>query len=249
MRDWDGIWMILSRELLRYSRERNQILVALFRPFLWLFVMGMGLAPSFKGHGGVSYLQYIFPGILGMTVLFSSISSAISIIWDREFGFLKEILVAPISRSSIVMGKSLGGSILATIQGAIVVAFAPLVGVPLKLIPVALTLLCLFLIAFPLTGMGIAVASRVTSFEGFGAIINFLVMPIFFLSGALYPLVGLPGWLAVLVKLNPLTYGIDLLKWVVLGQSLFPVMLDVGLTVSFALVMAGLATWSFSRMA
>jgi ABC-2 type transport system permease protein len=207
----------------------------------------MGLRPVFKGDGGVDYLQFIFPGIVAMSLIFSAMWSGISIIWDREFGFLKEILVAPIPRTAIVTGKIMGGAAQAMVQGGITLLFAPLVGV--KISPVGFIELIgiMAIISFALSSMGIALASRIYSYEGFGTISNFVIMPLFFLSGAIYPVQTLPPWLKVIVSLNPVTYGVDLMRGAVLGVFQFSILLDLAYITGFGVVMGMLAVFLFRR--
>ena len=200
--------IVWRREMIRFRRDRLRAVTSLIQPLLFLLVLGTGLS-ALASHSlppGVSFKSFIYPGVLAMSVLFTAIFSAASIVWDREFGFLREMLVAPVSRSAIVTGKILGGATIATIQGIIMLALAGLADVPYN--PVLLLTLVgeLFLLAFTLTSFGVMMAARITQFQAFMALTQMLVMPLFFLSGALYPLHGLPGWLSVLTRLDPLTY-------------------------------------------
>ena len=200
--------IVWRREMIRFRRDRLRAVTSLIQPLLFLLVLGTGLS-ALASHSlppGVSFKSFIYPGVLAMSVLFTAIFSAASIVWDREFGFLREMLVAPVSRSAIVTGKILGGATIATIQGIIMLALAGLADVPYN--PVLLLTLAgeLFLLAFTLTTFGVMMAARITQFQAFMALTQMLVMPLFFLSGALYPLHGLPGWLSVLTRLDPLTY-------------------------------------------
>ena len=254
MIDLDGIGMIWLRDLIRFFRQRSQLLGSLSRPVLWLLILGTGLGaalrPGLRGGGAVageSYVQFIFPGIIGMTLIFASIQSAISIIWDREFGFLKEVLVAPVSRTSVAVGKALSGATLAVIQGAITLIFAPIVGVKFTVLSALVLLPMMFLIGFALTGIGILIAARMTSFEGFGTISNFLVMPMYFLSGAIFPPVHLPNWLYALVRINPMSYGVDALRAALLHQHYFPLSFDFGFLVVFAALMVAIGVIAFTR--
>ena len=200
--------IVWRREMIRFRRDRLRAVTSLIQPLLFLLVLGTGLSSLASGSlpPGVSFKSFIYPGVLAMSVLFTAIFSAASIVWDREFGFLREMLVAPVSRSAIVTGKILGGATIATIQGIIMLALAGLADVPYN--PVLLLTLAgeLFLLAFTLTSFGVMMAARITQFQAFMALTQMLVMPLFFLSGALYPLHGLPGWLSVLTRLDPLTY-------------------------------------------
>lgn len=224
-RNLRAVLLIWYRDLLRYARDWPRIITSLVQPLLYLFIFGSGLASSLDVTGGSSHLDFrtfLFPGILSMTVMFTALFSAISIVWDREFGFLREVLVAPISRASVVVGKALGGSTIAIIPGLIMLLFAPLVGVSLNPGLVVQLLLEMLLLAFSLTALGILLASGMKSMQGFQMLIQFLLMPLFFLSGALFPLKNLPGWLAVLNRLDPVTYGVDPLRQAVLENLHLP---------------------------
>ncbi len=238
------VWL---RDLLRFRRDRTQLLGSLARPTLWLLFLGVGMGPVFRSEANVPYMHFIFPGIIAMNLIFASFLSAISIIWDREFGFLKEILVAPISRSAIAFGKAASGSTIAVLQGLVVVAFAPIVQIPMNLTALLLLVPSMFVIAFTTTSMGIVIASRMTSFEGFGTIANFVIMPMFFLSGALFPLEEVPLWLKVLAHLNPLTYGVDQLRWILFGVHHFPIALDFFFNLLFSGLTLVLAIAMFRR--
>jgi len=181
-----------------------------------------------------------------MTVLFTSIFSAISIVWDREFGFLKEVLVAPVSRWAIVTGKAFGGGSVAVIQGCIMLMLAPLVGIKLSLLIVVQSVFAMFLIAFAMTSLGIAIAARMKEMEGFQMVVNFVIMPIFFLSGALFPMDRLPKWLTVLTRVDPLTYGVDLLRGVMIGINSFPALLNLAVILSFTFIMFAVAVLEFN---
>jgi ABC-2 type transport system permease protein len=213
----------------------------------WLFFMGYGLSASVRTNKGPGYTQFVLPGIIIMAILFTSIQSSISIIWDREFGFLKEMLVAPISRTSIVLGKAMGGTTLSAIEGGIVLLLGPLIGVHLSAFQIIKSFGIMLLTAFALSGLGITIASRMRSFEGFGAIMNFLVMPLFLLSGALFPLKGLPGWLYVLVRANPLSYGVDLMRGTLLNLNQNSYLVNLGVIGLFTLIMIGSAVWQFNQ--
>lgn len=264
-----AIYIIWRRDVIRYWRDRTRLLTSFAQPLLFLVIFGTGLASALRGVGGAfgggfSYQQFIYPGIISLAVLFTSVFSAISIIWDREFGFLKEVLVAPIDRSAVAVGKTLGGATQALFQGLILLVLAPLVGValtPLSLLELAALIFCL---AFALTALGVAVASRMRSTQGFQFVINFLIQPAFFLSGALFPIVGLPAWMTVLTRLDPAAYGVDPIRRVVLADSGVPatVLDQFGLTLfgqrlsipvetavllSFGVLMMGLAVLNFRR--
>ena len=266
--DMRAVSIVWQRELIRFRRDRLRAVTSLIQPLLFLLVLGTGLSSLAKGSmpPGVSFKAFIYPGVLAMSVMFTAIFSAASIVWDREFGFLREMLVAPVSRSAIVVGKILGGATIATLQGVIMLALAGLADVPYN--PVLLLTLVgeLFLLAFTLTSFGVMMAARITQFQAFMALTQMLVMPLFFLSGALYPLTGLPGWLSVLTRLDPLTYvvgpmrhavfthlglppevqqamspGITWAGWVV------PIGLSLGIVTVMGLVMMGVAIVTFSK--
>ena len=249
MMDLAAVQMIWLRDLIRFSRDRAQILGAVARPLLWLLIMGLGLGASYPRVGTMSYPEFIFPGIIALNLIFASFLSAISIIWDREFGFLKEILVAPISRVSIAVGKAASGSTVALLQGMVVMVFVPLIHVHLTVGQIALALPVMYLMAFASTSLGILIASRMTSFEGFGTIANFVIMPLFLLSGAVFPLDRVPPWLNVVAHLNPFTYGVDLLRGIFSGVWHYSVWHSLGVLVGCAAVFLSLAVAAFRRMA
>lgn len=243
---WEGIYAIWLRDLKAMFRERSRIYGAIMRPILWLFIMGNGLRPAMQGLG-VEYTTFIFPGVVGMTLIFSSIQSATSIIWDREFGFLREVMVAPMSKADIVLGKALGGSSQATVQGTVTLLFAPFVGIWLTPGQIVRILPLMILISFSLTSLGILIASRMTSFEGFGAISNFVVMPMYFLSGSIYPLKNLPLWLKALTVINPLSYGVDAMRGQIINLYHFSIYTDLAAIAGFGLVMFSLAVPLFNK--
>ena len=228
-RNVKAMGIVWYREILRYLRDWVRIITSLVQPLLFLFIFGSGLASSFNtagagSHGvaGVSFQTFIFPGVLSMAVLFTAIFSAISIVWDREFGFLREMLVAPISRTSIVLGKALGGSTIAMFQGMLMLVFAPLIGVSINAGLVITLMLEMLLLAFTMTSLGIVIASRMQSMESFSVVMQFVLMPMFFLSGALFPLRNVPDWLAFLSKFDPVSYGVDPLRQAILSTLNLP---------------------------
>lgn len=246
MDELQAIATIWLRDLIRFSRDRAQILGALSRPLLWLLILGVGMGRVLPGVAGTNYLEFIFPGIIALNLLFASFLSAISIIWDREFGFLKEILVSPIRRSSVALAKAASGATIAVLQGLIVIAFVPFLGISLSLPELLKLIPFMFMLAFSCTSIGILIASRMTSFEGFGTISNFIIMPMFFLSGAVFPVDSLPVWMAALVRVNPVAYGVDGMRSIVLSVSSFGLLFDIVFVSSFALVTLLLAVVSFS---
>ena len=246
MGDLWAIYILWLRDLKRYWYDKPRIFASLGQPILFLFVLGTALSPNFSGPGGVKFSEFIFPGIISMTVLFTSIFSAVSIVWDREFGFLKEVLVAPVSRWAIVVGKAFGGSTVAVLQGCLMLLLAPLVGVRLTPAIVIMSIVVMFLIAVAITGLGIMIAARMKEMEGFQMIVNFIIMPIFFLSGALFPLDRLPQWLSVLTRIDPLTYGVDLLRHVMLGIGAIPTAECLVVILAFSVLMFAIAVMEFN---
>jgi ABC-2 type transport system permease protein len=210
--------VIAKRDLIRAFRQKSQLCGAIVRPLLWLFLLGTGLRNGFTGLPlGVNLQQYTFPGIMAMNILFSGVMSGASIIWDREFGFLKEIMIAPVSRGAIIGGKVLSGTMIASFQGLVVLALFPFLNLSLSWGQLGLIMLTIIILASAATSLGVLLASKMNSIEGFGTIQNFLVMPLFFLSGAMYPATNIPEWLRYLVYLNPFTYGVELLRGVILN--------------------------------
>jgi ABC-2 type transport system permease protein len=243
------IYILWLREVKRYMRSRAQIIASLGQPLLYLLVLGFGLGAVFESAGQGSYLQFVAPGVIGMGILFTSIFSGIGLLWDRQFGFLKETLVAPVPRLQIMIGRTLGGATIAMIQGALVLAVCMLAGFrPMGFTSVPLALLFMALIAVVFSALGTAIGSTLRDMQGFQLIMNFLVMPIFFLSGALFPLSNLPTGLSVATRLDPLSYGIDGLRGALIGVSELGVMLDVGVLVVVASAFLVLGAWSFSRI-
>ena len=218
-----GVYIIWLRDFKRFWRDTIRRVASFVQPLVYLLLLGTGLQAAFRifsAGAKVKYVVFMFPGILGMTVLFTSVFSAISILWDREFGFLKEVLVSPVSRSSVAVGKVFGGATTACLQGAIlmVLAFFPyFLGFSVSTLVKMLALIpIMILLSFGMTSVGVAIAANLKSFEAFPLLMNFLLLPLFFLSGAMFPLQGLPGWMSVLTKINPLSYGIDMLRGIAL---------------------------------
>lgn len=248
-----AVYVIVLRELKKFVREKSRFFSTIARPLLWLFLVGGGLSRFIPPQGDITYLQFFFPGILGMTILFNSIFSAISIIWDKEFGYMKEILVAPVSRTSIVIGKTLSGTVVSTLQAVIILLLFPVVGLKLGSYQIVFAFLISFALSFALTSIGILIATFYESFESFSVIMNFIVMPMFFLSGAMYPVSLLPEVLKAGAQLNPLTYGVDALKNVIypfekgpMGPD-FSITLDITVILLVSLAFTVLGTVSFKR--
>lgn len=247
-----AIWL---RELIRFVSERARIIGALGQPLIYLAIMGTGFGATFRSAAvprGFNYLQFMYPGVIGMTVLFTAVFSAISIIWDREFGFLKEILVAPVARGTIVAGKVLGGATVATLQGILLLVLSPIVGVRLGAAQVLGIVVVMLPTAASLTSLGLVIASRMATMEGFQVVLNFLVLPLWLLSGAFFPLRGLPLWMAALARIDPLTYAVDAFRGMVYAGTplarilvIHPYRLNLAVILLFLAVMfsAALATF------
>jgi ABC-2 type transport system permease protein len=251
------LYTLWLREVKRYLRDRTRIVSSFVQPFLWLVVFGSGIGAALRGGlqlPELSFQQLIFPGIVAQTLLFTSMFMGISVIWDREFGFLKEILVAPISRFSLFLGKMFGDSTDAIVQGILVFPIALALGINFSLTAFLVALPIMLLITIGLVSVGLVIASFMGSLESFGAIQSFINLPLFFLSGALFPVVGTGiTWLEVAARVNPLTYGVDALKSVILGAPYAPLQIlplwgDIAIVGVFDLIMIGIGTWAFSRM-
>jgi ABC-2 type transport system permease protein len=265
--DLRAVGVVWRRELIRFGRNRLRILTALAQPVVFLFILGTGLSSIVPAEpGGFNYRTFMFPGVVAMTVLFTAIFSAVSIVWDREFGFLREMLVAPVRRSAIIVGKSLGGATVATLQGAIMLALMGLVRIPYSPSLILILLAEMALLAMALTAFGLMLAARIGQVESFQVVMQFFVLPMFFLSGAVFPLTALPSWLAVLTRIDPMTYGVDPLRRAVFGHLhvspsisaalspgvhwgswLLPVWFELGLLTAIGLGMLGVAIIQFSR--
>lgn len=264
-----AIWL---REVLVFFRERSRIVGMIGQPLLYLLIVGKGITSAMSLHGapgGLDYMKFMYPGIIGMSILFTSIFAAVSIIWDRDFGFLKEVLIAPAPRWGVALGKTLGGATVAMMQSIILVALAPFIGIALSPVIVLELLLLAFLLSTAITSLGVAIASRMESMQGFQMIMNFLVMPLFFLSGGMFPIKTAPAWMKSLMMVDPLTYGVDAIRAVVFsgtqvlvapGSSLsllalarqaglirWSLSFDIGVLVVVALVLMGVGTLSFNR--
>jgi len=254
-----GIWVIAYRELLRFVQERSRLLSSFAMPLLFLVIFGAGFTRSIGTMApGVDFVQFIYPGIIAMTVLMNSVMSGLSVVWDREFGFLKEILVAPMGRTGIVLGKAVGSATVAVMQGGIMLLLAPLVGVNVSLLLVVQLIPVLIIISMSLSGLGVLVASRMRSQQGFQLIVQIIIMPLIFLSGVFFPVNNVPGWLEVFSKANPLTYGVDAIRQLFLagsadvtGVTVFghtmTVLQDVAVVACLGTILLLFAAWSFSK--
>jgi ABC-2 type transport system permease protein len=242
-----AIWIIVLREMRIYFRDRSYVISSIFRPILWLLFIGFGVGAAVKVSKGPSYSQFVLPGIIGMSILFTSVFFGMSVIWDRQFGFLKVILVSPVRRSYVVIAKTLSGAFIASFQGIVVLLLAPLMKLHPSAAQVAGTVALMFVCSMALTSMGLFIASRMESFEGFNLIMNFILMPMFFFSGALFPVHKVPAFLRWVVMVNPMTYCVDALRYALIGVHEFNLMLDGGIILGFMLLAWQLATFNFER--
>jgi len=260
-----GVFAIWLREIKRAARDRGQLVGGVSRPLLWVLVMGIGLNPYFRGevYGAVrfivpfTYLQFIFPAVIALNIMYTSVQSAVSLIWDREFGFLREVLVSPMPRSLVLLGKVLGGATVAMFHGCLVLILAFFVDVPILPASIALGLVQMFLLSFGLTSLGIVIAHRVRSFEGFGVFSNAVILPLYFLSSSVFPLdpalsraqavIVYPEWLVFLIQINPMTYAIDALRGNFIGFSQFDPMLGPIMLVGMCVIFFALALFDFRK--
>lgn len=278
--DFRVMGMMWRRELLRYRRDRSQLFGGFSRTVLWLLILGFGLGAALREIEGYSYAQYILPGVITLNVLFAALQSAIALVWDREVGLLREVLVSPAPMLSVAFGKLLGGATIAVIQGSIPLVFAPIIGVSLSIPGLVLAWAVMFSMGILITALGVIIASRMKTFEGFGSISNGVIQPLYFLSGSIFPLRGiiggvgfleipealreelrqlgiyaigggwvvqLPIWIQILVYLNPVSYQLDLLRYVLLGFQQLPMTADLLVTLLLPLVAASVAALAMAK--
>lgn len=256
-----AIKIVWHRDMIRFLRDKPRIITALLQPMLYLFVLGSGLGSAVPRASGVDLRMFMFPGVMAMAVLFTCFFSAGSMVWDREFGFMREMLVAPVNRSAILVGKCFGGATVGTFQGLVMFAVAGLVGVPYSLSLMIGVFAELVLLSFAITALAVMISARIRSMQAFMALVQMLMMPLFFLSGALFPLTGLPGWLTVLTRLDPLTYAVDPIRRLVLAHAapgmpfvgvtwqawIVPTWLELALVATTAVCALGVAILQFRR--
>ncbi|MEM5790601.1 MAG: ABC transporter permease [Candidatus Aenigmatarchaeota archaeon] len=244
MSELEGIYTIWLREVIRYSRDKSRIVSSFIQPLLLLFVLGSGF--SFVKFGSLNYQTFLFPGIVVVSLVGVSIASGISVIWDREFGFLKEILVAPVSRTSIFVGKAFGGCTIALIQGIIILSLSFILKIHLTFYSFFISIGLMALLSLSLVSIGLIIASLIESMESFGMIMNFIIFPLIFLSGAFFPLQEAPSWLKIISFLNPLTYGVEAMRYNLISFSFIPfhISLIVISVFSFITILLGGATFS-----
>ena len=243
------IYILWLREVKKYLRSRTQVVASLGSPIMYLGVLGFGLGPIFQKAGEGSYLQFMAPGVIGMTVLFTSMFSGIALLWDRQFGSLKETLVAPVPRIWIMTGRTLGGATVAMLQGLLIFVVSLVAGFrPNGLYVLPLAVLVMALVAVVFAALGTVIGSSLKDMQGFQLVMNFLVMPIFFLSGALYPLANLPKPLALLTRIDPLTYGVDGVRAALIGATHFGIAADLIVLAAVAAVLLSAGAWRFSKI-
>jgi ABC-2 type transport system permease protein len=244
------VYTMWLREMIRFSRSKSRIIGALATPLFFLVILGAGFSSSFQVRGGGTFdKSYLAPGLIGMSVLFASLMGGVSIIWDREFGFLKEILIAPVSRFFVSLGKAIGGVTTAMIQGILIMIIAWLIGVHyVSFRGILASIVVMFISGIGFIGLGIAIASKIESHEGFQMVMSFLTMPLVLLSGAFFPISNLPAWLKTLVYLNPLTYGVEALRYCLLGNSTIPIYISITVIVIFSIAMIALGGKLFGKM-
>jgi len=246
-----AIYVIWLREMKRFLRAKSRIIGTLAMPFFFLLSLGFGLSPSLNLPGvsqNTTYLEFLVPGIIGMTMIFSSTFAGLSVLWDKEFGFLKEILVAPVKRLAIVFGRITGGITTAIVQGILILIISLFLGFKITtFFGIALALLFMILIGVGFISFGIAMASIMDDTQGFSLIMQFIIFPTFLLSGAFFPISNLPDWLKPVIYINPFTYGVDGLRGSLIGLSHFPLLLDLVILLIFDLLMVVLGSWFFSK--
>jgi ABC-2 type transport system permease protein len=260
-----GLYGRCLREVVRSLRDRGQLIGGVSRPILWVLILGIGLNPYFRGevYGAVTfvvpftYLQFIFPAVVALNVMYTSVQSAISVIWDREFGFLREVLVSPLSRTTVLLGKVLGGTTVAVLHGCLVLILARFADVPLTLVDIIKALGLMAILAFALTSLGVVIANRIRSFEGFGVFSNAVILPLYFTSSSIFPLdpalsqaqtrITYPDWLVTIVRYNPLTYAVDALRGVLIHYNQFAPWLGITVMVGAAVVLFAIALYDFHK--
>ncbi len=247
MGELEGFYALWYREIKVFTREKSRIVSSFITPLLWIVVFGGGLG-SAVSLGGVNYQVFIFPGIITMTILFSSVFFGLYIVWDKKIDFFKEVLVAPLSRTTIFAGKMVGGSVDALLQGCAMLVFGLVLGINYTILNLFFSFLFMFILASALVSVGLIIGSNMESVEGFQLITSFLIFPMFFFSGALFPLKNLPQYLLIFTILDPVTYVVDGLRGLILGSSQLPIALNLAILTAFASVMIGIGTWSFRRL-
>ncbi|MCE8425907.1 MAG: ABC transporter permease [Candidatus Methanoperedens sp.] len=248
MSEIEAIYAVWLREAKIYAREKERIISSIASPLLWLFGLGAGIGSTVDVIQGYPYQVFIYPGIIVMSVLFTSLFYGIYIIWDRKLDFLKEVLVAPVSRASVFAGKMLGGATDAMIQVVFLLIIGLFINVPLTPLIIIESFLTLLLIAIAMVSIGLVIGANLNNPEGFSLVINFVMWPMFFFSGALFPFNNLPRWLYAITYINPLTYGVDAVRGIILGIFKFSLLYDLSIMLLFAMITMAAGVWSFRRM-
>lgn len=240
-----ALWL---REFKVFLRERSRLIASIFTPVLWLFVIGSGFGSSVHLPTGVDYQKFIFPGIISMSIIFSSVFFGSYIIWDRKFDFLKSVMVAPVGRITIFVGKTLGGMTTSLVEVSILLAIGAAIGIHFNALSLVQTIAIVLLLSFSITSLGLTIGSYLESLEGFQLIVSFVVFPLFFLSGALFPLKNLPAWLYLLTTIDPATYAVDALRNAILGIQNYSLVVDIGILIAFTIGFGIFGGYSFGRM-
>jgi len=241
-----GIYAVWYREFKVFTREKSRVISALFLPLFWYFIFGGGVGTISNVPG--NYRHFIFPGFLAMTIIFTALFNGAYIVWDKKIDFLKEVLIAPPSRTTIFIGKMVGGMTDALLQSYILLFIGIFLGVPLTVKSIILSMGMLFILAMGLVSMGLIIGSFLESLEGFGLISSFVIYPLFLLSGALYPLDKLPPWMKILTHLDPATYAVDGLRQIIIGVSSMPLIFDIAVVLGFDALLIVVGTWAFGKL-
>jgi ABC-2 type transport system permease protein len=255
---FQAIYTIWRREIIRYIRDRARIFSTFLQPLMFLAIFGLGLRSTLaQGNFGIDFIKFMYPGIIAMSVMGIAFFSTVSTVWDREFGFLKEILVAPVPRVAIVIGKISGAMTIASTQALILLVLAPFIGVSIHILTIVELFLFFLVLSFAISSLGLLIASLMKTTESFGFVMQLIFFPMFFLSGAFFPLTSIPGWLSVISRINPLTYGVDAARQILLGPqtpaavlqklSLYPIHIDILALAIFSLIVVSAAVWAFNR--
>ncbi|MCX8182366.1 MAG: ABC transporter permease [Candidatus Methanomethyliaceae archaeon] len=247
MGELSGLYALWYREVKVFLRERSRIISSIVNPIIWLIAFGGGLGSTIS-FGGADYQTFIFPGVLMLTVLFTSIFFGLYIVWDKRMDFFKEVMVAPLSRLTLFTGKMMGGCTDSLLQGSFLIVIGVFFNINYTPYSLIVVILFLLFLSAATTSLGLAIGAQMSSFEGFGLIQSFVIMPLFFLSGALYPLENLPAWLLFVTRINPLTYIVDGMRGALLGLNHFPIWIDLGVALVFMITMIIAGTVSFMRM-
>jgi len=253
MLDFNTVYIMAYRQIKRFFRARSRVIGSILNPVMWLIFFGLGWSSLFKApmakimFYGLDYMSYLAPGVLMMTIFMSSFIGGVTVIWDKEFGYLKEVLVAPVSRTASIIGRALGETLTAMLQGVAILIAVLLIAPLLNPLGAPLALAVGLLVALSFTSMGITIASRMKSMEGFHMLVNLIMLPLVFLSGAIYPIDNMPLWMKGIAYVNPLTYGVDLARWLLTGVSQMDPVFDLTLLLVLTAVMIAIASYAFNK--